>query len=48
VRRKAVVLGLVAILSLPALAADNIHLSIDASKPGPCGIRNDVVAAEAN
>lgn len=33
-RRKALILGLAAILSFPALAADNIHLSIDASKPG--------------
>ena len=39
-RRKALILGLVAILSLPALAADNVHLSIDASKPGPKIDRN--------
>jgi alpha-L-arabinofuranosidase len=40
VRRKAVIFGLAAILSLPALAADSIHLSIDASKPGPRINRN--------
>ena len=40
VRRKAAIFGLAAILSLPALAADNIHLSIDASKPGPKIDRN--------
>jgi alpha-L-arabinofuranosidase len=39
-RRKAVIFGLTAILSLPALAADSIHLSIDASKPGPRINRN--------
>ena len=39
-RRKAAIFGLAAILSLPALAADSIHLSIDASKPGPKIDRN--------
>ena len=34
VRRKAVIFGFAAILSLPALAADSNHLSIDASKRG--------------
>jgi alpha-L-arabinofuranosidase len=40
VRRKAATFGLAAILSLPALAANSIHLSIDASKPGPRIDRN--------
>jgi alpha-N-arabinofuranosidase len=40
-RRRALFFGIVAaILSLPALAADEIHLSVDASKPGPKIDRN--------
>ena len=39
-RRKTHILGLVAILSLPVLAADNVHLSIDGVKPGPKIDRN--------
>jgi alpha-N-arabinofuranosidase len=39
--RRALFFGIVAaILSLPALAADEIHLSVDASKPGPKIDRN--------
>ena len=40
-RRIALVFGLIATaLSMPAIAAENIHLSIDASKPGPKIDRN--------
>ena len=39
-RCKAISFSLAVILSLPALAADNIHLSIAASKPGPKIDRN--------
>ena len=39
-RRKALIFGLAMVLSLPTLAADRIHLSIDASTPGPKIDRN--------
>jgi len=40
VRRALAISLIAAILPLPVLAADNIHLSIDASKPGPKIDRN--------